>query len=91
MPLISTSQDIFFLVLAFCALWITVLVAWLLYYVISIIRQMHTTMTSLKRTYKAVGSKVSLLKDNSLVTLLATNAAGILGSLIKNKYAKRKK
>lgn len=91
MPLISTSQDIFFLVLAFCALWITVLVAWLLYYVISIIRQMHTTMTSLKRAYKAVGSKVSLLKDNSLVTLFATNAAGILGSLIKNKYAKRKK
>lgn len=90
MPLVSNSQDILFLVLAFCALWITALIAWLLYYVISITRQMHNTIASVKKIYQTVGSKVSLLKDNSLITMLASNAASILSSVIKSTYSKKK-
>lgn len=36
--LITTSQDLLFVVLAFCALWITVFLSWFLYYLIAILR-----------------------------------------------------
>jgi hypothetical protein len=36
--LIESSKDLLFVVLAFCILWITVFLSWLLYYVISIVR-----------------------------------------------------
>lgn len=36
--LITTSKDLLFVVLAFCALWITVFLSWFLYYLIAILR-----------------------------------------------------
>jgi len=38
MPFIETSKDLLFVVLAFCILWVTVFVSWLLYYFIMIVR-----------------------------------------------------
>lgn len=52
--LITTSKDLLFVVLAFCALWLTVFLSWLLYYVIAILRDTE----SLIRTAKHVVDKV---------------------------------
>lgn len=37
--MITETKDIFYLVLAFCVLWFTIFVCWLLYYFISIMRE----------------------------------------------------
>lgn len=42
--LIETSKDLLFVVLAFCVLWLTVFLSWLLYYVIAIVRDMESLM-----------------------------------------------
>mgnify|MGYP001591748508 CR=1 FL=1 len=37
--MINETKDIFYLVLAFCVLWFTIFVCWLLYYFIAIMRE----------------------------------------------------
>lgn len=39
---IETSKDLLFVVLAFCAMWLTIFLSWLLYYVIVVIRDTKT-------------------------------------------------
>lgn len=95
MAFISTSQDIFFLVLAFCVLWITVLLAWLLYYVISMVRDMHRTIARVKQTLQAVEETITMVKEKfngsaSYVTGLATTLAKLVASLASSKISSRK-
>lgn len=54
---IETSKDLLFVVLAFCALFLTVFVAWLLYYVIAIVRDAE----SLVRQVRGAVTKVDQL------------------------------
>lgn len=95
MPFISNSQDIFFLVLAFCVLWITVLLAWLLYYVISMVRDVHRTIARVKQTLQAVEDTMSMLKEKfngsaSYITGLATTLAKVVGTVVSSKNSGRK-
>ena len=46
--LIETSKDLLFVVLAFCALWLTVFILWLLYYVIAIVRDAEALVHQVK-------------------------------------------
>jgi hypothetical protein len=48
--LIETSKDLLFVVLAFCAVWITVFLLWLLYYVIAIVRDAESLIRQVKGT-----------------------------------------
>lgn len=54
---IETSKDLLFVVLAFCVLWITVFLLWLMYYVIAILRDAE----SLVRQIKGAVSKIDSL------------------------------
>ncbi len=46
--LIETSKDLLFVVLAFCALWLTVFALWLMYYVIAIVRDAEALIRQIK-------------------------------------------
>lgn len=63
MDLINSSQDIFYLVLAFCVLWFTVLITWLMYYAISAVRNVYDTIRSIKHKVDAVDEIIDLVKS----------------------------
>lgn len=42
------SQDILFIVLAFCALWFTTFLCWLLYQAASLVRRIHAVVDEMK-------------------------------------------
>jgi hypothetical protein len=46
--LITTSQDLLFVVLAFCAIWLTVFLSWFLYYLIAILRDTEKVIHAIK-------------------------------------------
>ena len=92
MNFISSSQDIFFLVLAFCILWLTIFFAWLMYYAIGAVRQIYQTVSHLKKKLDLIDEVVNIIKEKfnsgasylnfivsgigKLVTLLSNNSDG---------------
>lgn len=94
MNIVADSQDILFLVLAFCALWITAFLTWLLYYIISLTRQAHRTMIGIKELYQKIENKFARVKGSttwatSLLTSLPAILASILTKTTKSKKSKR--
>ncbi len=62
MDIINSSQDIFYLVLAFCVLWFTVLITWLMYYAINAVRNIYDAIQSVKRKIDAIDDVITLVK-----------------------------
>jgi hypothetical protein len=53
---IETSKDLLYVVLAFCVLWLTVFLSWLLYYVIAIVRDAESLLHQVKGAVEKVDS-----------------------------------
>ena len=53
---IETSKDLLYVVLAFCVLWLTVFLSWLLYYVIAIVRDAESLIKQVKGAVEKVDS-----------------------------------
>jgi hypothetical protein len=52
--LITTSKDLLFVVLAFCALWLTVFLSWMLYYVIAILRDAESLVHTVRHATEKI-------------------------------------
>ena len=63
MFLFTYSQDILYLVLAFCVLWLTVFLVWFVYYLIASIRQFHQITKSVKKQVDEVDAIMQMLKS----------------------------
>lgn len=61
---ITTSQDLFFLVLAAATAVLTVLLAWLLFYVVSIIRRVNEAAKSITRSLEKVHGMLEALQES---------------------------
>ena len=61
--LITTSQDLLFVVLAFCALWITVFLSWFLYYVIAILRDTEKVVHAVQHAVEMVDELAHLAHE----------------------------
>jgi hypothetical protein len=51
---IETSKDLLFVVLAFSVLWITIFLSWLLYYIISIVRDTEALVRQVRSAVEKV-------------------------------------
>ncbi|MEY4723390.1 MAG: hypothetical protein RLZZ324_903 [Candidatus Parcubacteria bacterium] len=60
---ITTSKDLLFVVLAFCALWITVFLSWLLYYVIAILRDAESLVHTVRHATEKVDRLASIVHE----------------------------
>lgn len=94
MQFISNSQDILFIVLAFCVLWLTAFLAWLLYYAIMTIRQGYQVVKKIKEKIDAVDEVITLVKDKistsaSYVGLIVAGVKKIIDLLGKNREEKK--
>ena len=61
--LIETSKDLLFVVLAFCVLWLTVFLSWLLYYVIALARDAESLVRQIKGAVEKVDSLAHAMHD----------------------------
>ncbi len=59
---IETSKDLLFVVIAFCILWVTIFICWILYYLIRTTKRINDTVKSAKDKIDRVGEVIDLLK-----------------------------
>ena len=89
---LESSKDILYLVLAFCALWFTAFVCWLLWYVISIIRDVSRVVEEIHEKISAIDHAVRSAKEKfeTYFGSFGVAAAGIkmLGSYLEKRKDK---
>lgn len=60
---IQTSKDLLYIVLAFCALWLTIFLSWLLYYVIAMMRDVEGLVKAGRNAAEKVDSLAHAVHD----------------------------
>jgi len=63
MSIIQTSNDLLLVVLAFCLLWLTIFLAWSIYYLAMIMRQVYFTIKEMRDRIKKVDQLLDSLKE----------------------------
>ncbi|NQU77091.1 hypothetical protein HQ544_00145 [Candidatus Falkowbacteria bacterium] len=58
----ETSKDLLFVVIAFCILWVTIFVCWILYYMIMTAKRVNDTVKATKDKIDKIGELIELLK-----------------------------
>ena len=92
--MIETSKDLLFIVLAFCILWLTIFLSWLLYYVISIIRDAEAVVRQVKAAVEKIddltrGVKARFDKSAASFTLVAQAVKELVVWFIEERSVKR--
>jgi hypothetical protein len=60
---IETSKDLLFVALAFCAIWITIFLSWLLYYVIAMMRDAEALLRSARRATEKIDALAHMVRE----------------------------
>ncbi|MDD5071825.1 MAG: hypothetical protein PHQ42_03765 [Patescibacteria group bacterium] len=63
MYLIQDSKDLLFVVLAFCILWLSIFLAWFIYYLAMIMRQAYKSVKETREKINKVDEILKSLKD----------------------------
>lgn len=63
MDLIQNSKDLLFVVLAFCVLWLTIFLAWFIYYLAMIFRQIFLGTKEMRERIKKVDTAIIAFKE----------------------------
>lgn len=73
------SQDILFIVLAFCALWFTAFLCWLIYQAASLLRHVHGLVDEIKTKVASLEDAVMGMKRkfDGNVTMVSSIAEGV--------------
>lgn len=61
--MLENSKDLLFIVLSFCALWITVFLCWLIYYIVSITRNANTVVEELRDRFRGIEEAIRSIRD----------------------------
>ncbi len=61
--LIESSKDLLYVVLAFCAIWLTVFLSWLLYYIIAIVRDAESLVRQVRHAVEKVDQLTHVVHD----------------------------
>ena len=72
----QSSQDLLYIVLAFCILWFTIFLCWALYYVIMFMRDVRNTSEAVRDTARGIKEKL-----NSFGTAAAVAVTGLTEAL----------
>jgi biopolymer transport protein ExbB/TolQ len=87
---IESSKDILFIVLAFCALWFTAFVCWLLWYVIHILRDISRVMEEIEERIAAIDDAVRIAKERIEASFGSFGVAASGIKMLGNYLEKRK-
>lgn len=61
--ILETSKDLLFFILAFCILWLTVFISWLLYYAIAILRDTEHLIKHIRSAVDKVEKIADFMRD----------------------------
>lgn len=92
----ETSKDILYIILAFCILWLTIFLSWLLFYIISILRNLRWFIKGAKENMENVVKGIGVLREKiehsfSHLGFIADAAKHLLSYFLDSKMAKKKK
>lgn len=81
--MLDTSQDLLFTVLAFCALWLTFFISWLLFYVIMMVKRAYQVTNSIKAKLELAERVLTSIREKiessaSSINLLAASVGKII-------------
>jgi TRAP-type C4-dicarboxylate transport system permease small subunit len=93
---IDSSRDILNIVIAFCILWFTVFLCWMMYYFISMLRNANAMVKSVKDKMEMVDKILKLVKDkletgSSHLAMLSDTALKIAGFVMDKQAGKSKR
>lgn len=63
MPFIESSKDILYIVIAFCVLWLTIFISWMMFYCITIIKQVNGMVKDVRMKLELIESFIHLMKE----------------------------
>ena len=78
--MLETSKDFLFIILAFCILWLTIFVSWILYYVIRIFKNTSSVIGKAQNTVEKLDEFIESFKHK---VEKSTSGLLILGELAK--------
>jgi len=91
--MLETSKDLLYIVIAFCILWFTIFICWMIYYMAMILKRIHIVMETFTRTLEAVRSFFDQARDK-VNNLGSTIAAAVevgrkVADFVKEKQANK--
>jgi hypothetical protein len=61
--MLESSKDVLFIALALCSLWLTIFVCWSLWYIITMLRDAHKLVKSVREKMETVDAVLSVVRD----------------------------
>lgn len=94
--MLENSKDLLLIVIAFCILWLTLFMSWVIYYVAMILRNSNRMLASIREKMEMVDSILKLVKEkleksSSHLGMIADSAIKLVGYIIEQKKGSSKK
>jgi hypothetical protein len=91
--MLETSKDLLFITLAFCLLWLTIFFSWLMYYFISIVRDVSRLTGRVRNIVERVDSMTRTIHEKlesgaASFSLAATAVKEVIGWAMRERAAK---
>ena len=92
--MINNSSDILYLVIAFCVLWLTIFMSWVIYYMAMILREFKKIIGDVRKKIELVESLIVALKEklehtSSHMKLLVDTVANV-AEYFKERHGEKK-
>lgn len=92
--MLETSKDLLLIVLAFCALWLTIFISWTFYYIAQILRQANNLIRDFRNSLSLIDKVLQTIKDklessSSHIAFIAEGAREVIRYLQEKKVKKR--
>lgn len=86
----ETSQDILYLVISFCIIWVTVFLCWMLYYVMRLLRNANKIVEEFRSKLQVVTDTLNYIRGkvehiSGLLTLASGGVSGFLQKAVSKK------
>lgn len=90
----ESSKDILYIVLAFCALWVTIFICWVIYYVAMILKQTYSLINDVKEKMATIDEAIrgileKLEHSSAYLALIADGAKFLIKHFTEKKESKR--
>lgn len=88
----STSQDILYLVISFCIIWVTVFLCWMLYYVMRLLRNTNKIVEEFRSKLNVLTDTLNYIRGKvEHISGIMTLASGGVGDLVKKVVSNKAK
>ena len=86
--MLETSRDLLLIVVAFCVLWFTVFVCWMIYWLAMIFKQIHGIVSEFRKKIDQIGEVLETVKEKvehsiSYLDYITEGARYVIGFLKK--------